>query len=354
VLVRAAQLTNNSIWGQRHRALAVSLYLISIVALIALTMTVLSGSPGRQAGSPLLPSAPVVKAPKRSVHRATIKTSPSKPGPSGQALSATSSSVALRLPTNIAPSPDFLASGGGTVTNGVLSFPNPCVVNGAWPVESSTPTCTAYVLAAINNAHTIEGIEPMVLPSNYDSLSVPEQLFVVANLERVDRGLAPYVGLNQSLDSEAQTSANQDNDPDMAPNFSAALNSAGDYAMGGAWGGGYSVLGVDYIWMYADGWAGAGQTGNVDCTSAGASACWAHRGELLGDAPGFDASVGLACDTCMMGTGYSVVGGGASYVDLIEKPLGTLPATTFTWSANVVPYLTPTTAQATLTVSAAA
>lgn len=35
----------------------------------------------------------------------------------------------------------------------------------------------------------------MVLPSNVQRLTTAEQLFVVIDLERVDRGLAPYLGL---------------------------------------------------------------------------------------------------------------------------------------------------------------
>ena len=50
----------------------------------------------------------------------------------------------------------------------------------------------------MNNAAAQEGVSAMVLPSNFVNLTVPEQLFVVADLERGDRGLPlnkPIVGM---------------------------------------------------------------------------------------------------------------------------------------------------------------
>ena len=40
----------------------------------------------------------------------------------------------------------------------------------------------------------------MVLPADFSQLTVPEQLFVAVNRERVDRGLAPFTGLATALD----------------------------------------------------------------------------------------------------------------------------------------------------------
>ena len=65
-----------------------------------------------------------------------------------------------------------------------------------------SPACIAAVLAAVNHAHTLEGVRPMVLPSGFARLSVPDQLFVAVNLERVDRGLPPLGGLTTALDRE--------------------------------------------------------------------------------------------------------------------------------------------------------
>ena len=246
--------------------------------------------------------------------------------------------------SNIAPNPNFLAAGHCSFANGVWSCDNPCIVGSAtalsWPAFTNGVACTNYVLAAINNARSAEGVGPMVLPTNWFSLSVPQQLFVVADLERTARGLPAYVGLNAALTTEAQHAAQAYTDPGIAAGFPIANDAQGSPGMGGAWSGGYSVLAADYVWMYDDGWASAGAfTSNIACTSARAAGCWAHRDELLGSDPGFNPGVGLQCTNCEMGTGFAMVNGKASYVDLVEIPRGALPPMTFTWANNVLPYL---------------
>lgn len=67
----------------------------------------------------------------------------------------------------------------------------------------------------MNNAAAQEGVSAMVLPSNFVNLTVPEQLFVVADLERVDRGLPPYLGLVPTLNGAAQQSAVGPSDPSV-------------------------------------------------------------------------------------------------------------------------------------------
>ncbi|MDE3064154.1 MAG: hypothetical protein KGJ36_00595 [Acidobacteriota bacterium] len=266
-----------------------------------------------------------VPAPTTTVQPTTTTTAPKpvpKPVPN----------VALRLGSNIAPDPNFLSSGTGTMVNGVATYQNPCVVNGAWPHVISAAACDNYVLLAINNARAIEGVKPMVLPSNWYSLSTQQQLFVVADLERVDRGLPPYLGLNAALSSAAQHAAATKSDPSIASGFPIGTDAQGSPAFGGAWAGGFSVLVADYVWMYDDGWGGANNTSNIVCTSPGAAGCWAHRDELLGSDPGYNPGVGLGCTTCEMGTGFALVGGtAASFVDLIEMPKSGQPAMTFTW-----------------------
>lgn len=245
---------------------------------------------------------------------------------------------------NIAPSPDFLAPGTCTFGSGVWSCANPCVVGTAsalsWPGYTNGVACTEYALAAINNARAIEGVRPMVLPSNWFSLTVPEQLFVIADLERTARGLPPYVGINAALSADAQHAAATNSDPSVAAGFPMADDAQGSAGFGGAWSGGFTVLAADYIWMYDDTWGGsAAKTSNIACTSAGAAGCWAHRDELLGSDPGYNQGVGLGCTDCEMGTGFAMVNGGASYVDLIEIPKGSLPPMSFTWVNNVLPNL---------------
>ena len=88
--------------------------------------------------------------------------------------------------TNVDPVPDYTRI---------------CAPNGL----DTSPKCLGAVLAAVNRAHALEGVRPMVLPPDYGHLCVPDQLFVAVNLERVDRGLAPFVGLTTALDQQRAT-----------------------------------------------------------------------------------------------------------------------------------------------------
>ncbi len=244
---------------------------------------------------------------------------------------------------NILPAPNFGASGNCT---GSVDCANPCF---DLPAGYLSAACQQYVLSAIDAARADEGVAAMQLPSNYSSLTVPQQLFVLADLERVDRGLPPYIGLSTALDSAAQSAAAASTDPTVPSGFPAgyATNLEG-YTLemfGGAWAGGAAnALEADYEWMYNDGWGGSlAATANVGCTSATSYGCWGHRDELLGLANSTYGTwgAGLACTNCVMGTGY-VAGtgqyGGASYVDLVVAPTSPV-ALAFTWAGNVVPYL---------------
>lgn len=245
---------------------------------------------------------------------------------------------------NIAPNPNFLQTGHCSFANGVWGCDNPCVAGSAtalsWPGFTNGVACTNYVLQAINNARAAEGVRPMVLPSNWYGLTTAQQLFVVADLERTDRGLPAYVGINAALTANAQHAAATNNDPSVAAGFPMSNDAQGSAGFGGAWSGGFTVLAADYVWMYDDAWAGSvAATSNVACTSAHAAGCWAHRDELLGSDPGYNPGVGLGCTTCEMGTGFAMVNGHASYADLIEIPKGGLPPMTFTWANDVLPNL---------------
>ncbi len=135
-----------------------------------------------------------------------------------------------------------------------------------------SPACLDAVLAAIDHAHALEGLRPLVLPSGFAKLSVPEQLFVAVDLERVDRGLPPFGGLIGPLDRNAQRGADDANDPpDPGRNY--VLDDA-------EWAGG-SSNGLDavYGWMYDDGYG----SGNLDCPRRGAQGCWGHRKGILDD-----------------------------------------------------------------------
>ncbi len=239
-------------------------------------------------------------------------------------------------PVNIAPNPDFLVSGNCTGSTGAYTCANPCIsADLTFPTFSSNPACTAYALAAINNARAQENVAPMVLPTNWDSLSVPEQMLVVTDLERVARGYPPYLGLNPALNREAMTAASSDGDPGLANGFATGYDALGLSAFGGSWVGGWNVLVGDYIMFYADGWGGVTGTANVACVSPTSYGCWAHRDEILGNAPHFNDGVSLWCATCEMGAGYAVVRGNSSYTQLIELPAGKPPVMSFTWQSEL-------------------
>ena len=138
--------------------------------------------------------------------------------------------------------------------------------------DPSSAACTDGALADINAARAAEGVVPMVLPGDYASLTVPQQLLVLANLERVDRGLAPIEGLSSSLDADAELGAEGDEDPPFDNIYGNAATAN--------WEGGYSnPLESEFGWMYDDGLG----SNNLDCTVGHTSGCWGHRHDTLWD-----------------------------------------------------------------------
>jgi len=150
-------------------------------------------------------------------------------------------------------------------------------------------------LGVVDALRASEGVVPMTLPTNWNSLSAKEQIFVIANLERVDRGLAPIPGEASTLDSYAQAAADNGSDPGYPPYGN---------KYGSNWASGNSIFFADEEEIYQDGYNGAA-TSNGSCTSPSAPACWGHRDNTLGSysAP------------ALMGSGYSaggVDGGGVA------------------------------------------
>jgi hypothetical protein len=154
---------------------------------------------------------------------------------------------------NVAPVPDFTRA---------------CASSGF----DDSARCIGAALAAINHAHALEGVRPMVLPAGFAQLSIPNQLFVAVDLERVDRGLPPFGGLIAPLNENAQQGANDANDP-PEPGQAYVLEDA-------EWAGG-SSNGLDavYGWMYDDGY----NSGNLDCRRRSDAGCWGHRKGILDD-----------------------------------------------------------------------
>ena len=154
-------------------------------------------------------------------------------------------------PNSIAPTPNY---------------PNSCAPVG----EDSSSTCIRLTLAAIDTARAREGLGPIALPAGFAQLTVPEQVFVVLNRERVDRGLAPFAGLSTALDANAQkgaTTAGLPPRPDR--NYR---------AVGAEWIGAVdNGLDADYQWLYNDGT----NSGVPNCSNTQRSGCWADRDIVL-------------------------------------------------------------------------
>ncbi len=209
--------------------------------------------------------------------------------------------------------------------------PAACHPPAGGPTKGYDPSlaCAQAFLHYTNLALATEGAHPVALPSNWAHLTVAEQLFVTADLERVARGLPPYVGLSTSLDALAQAGAAANNDPN--PPQSGYLGASSNWA-----GGSIAATDADYEWVYLDGWGGSkANTNNLDCTSPRASGCWGHRNDLLGQ------YTGVECTDCVMGAGATFTGNEApSLTELFIEPqhAGEYPLY-FTWVKNVLPYL---------------
>jgi len=156
--------------------------------------------------------------------------------------------------------------------------------------------CLAGALRDFNAARAKEHLGKLILPTNFRSLTVPQQLLVLTNLDRRARGLAPFVGLNASLDTYAARGSAAGTDPAF-PRWTRSG--------GSNWASTYNSLWTEYLWMYYD---GAGSV-NMACTSSRTTYCWAHRRNILarygaprvmgaaGRSSGGDAALYLGSDT---------------------------------------------------------
>lgn len=180
--------------------------------------------------------------------------------------------------------------------------------------------CADAVLAAIDAARAREGVKPMTLPAGYFSLTVPEQLFVVVNLERVDRGLAPFAGISDAMDANAAQGADAGTDP---PDPSGVVYDDELWS-----GGSVSALDSDYGWMYDDGRG----SGNLDCPRTGGPGCWDHRNAILDD---FGSAGYMVAGAAVDPTGDTAANGdpgGTSMALTLAVVTGDAPTYVFTWS----------------------
>src|SRR5579875_1157154 len=185
------------------------------------------------------------------------------------------------------------AAGAAQATVGTLPPRNPAsdcnhasVAGGYWGVSD------------IDSCRAVEGVGQLTLPTNWRVLSPVEQGFVLIDLERVNRGLEPIVGLSAPLNQLASTAAANGVDPTFP---------SGGFDGGGAiWAGAGSALAADYVWMYDDGPNGLDR--NIACPVAGGPGCWGHRDTILWNKVG---------GPLVAGGGYSQSNGDGSFAYLV-------------------------------------
>jgi hypothetical protein len=164
-------------------------------------------------------------------------------------------------------------------------------------VHDTTVTCLDESVAMLNAGRHDEGLGPLVLPRNWIRLTVPEQIFVLTELERTARGLPPDTGLAADWDAAAQVGAAAGQDP----------TGAGAGAQGGflsIWAGGQpNAIIATVDWVYDDALFPDGSSRTLGCSPGSTSGCWGHRDAILRD------TAATACGRrCAVGAGYSPTG----------------------------------------------
>jgi hypothetical protein len=200
---------------------------------------------------------------------------------------------------NIAPDPDYFTL---------------CATKGY-----NDPSCIKEVLAAIKHAREVEHVKhaAMVLPRNYTNLTVPEQTFVITNLERVDRGLRPFEGISSALDSVAKASAALRVDASLPTSL---LKTLRVNSYGSNWAGDIGPLSADYDWMYNDGYS-AHHGINLACATPSAPGCWGHRRNILWP---------YSDQRLLAGAGSSKPAG-SSISEILAGASGAAPKFEYTW-----------------------
>jgi len=221
----------------------------------------------------------------------------------------------------------------GTVPPGhpAVSLPDSSLLTSCGPGDDGI-ACNQMALAAINQARRalekLGGLS-LSLPA-YAKLTPAEQLFVVVNLERTERGLVPVVVLSRSLNTVAQAGARAGSDPAMKT-VPRRLPGGGRTVYASAnWSGGWiNPLGADYAWMYDDGPGGS----NLDCRTGTSRGCWGHRDNILNRFGGRASCSGAS--VLAMGAGHAAAARGYRESDtvLLAGVCGPAPTdAAFTWA----------------------
>ena len=173
----------------------------------------------------------------------------------------------------------------------------------------------------------------MVLPSDYGKLTTPEQLLVVVDRERVDRGLSPFFGISLALARDAQVGADKGTlPPDPGSSYTVSDTS---------WIGGPSnALDADYSWMYNDGPNGF----NSDCSKSSPSNCWSDRHAIL-DNFGTVGTMVMGCAVNPVGDKAQGDQGGTSFAVVFATTENLPGPFAYTWGESLAHMPTPAPSQ---------
>jgi hypothetical protein len=204
---------------------------------------------------------------------------------------------------------------------------------------NTSSACELSFTEQINEGRAAERIGPLILPSNWGSLSIPQQLFVLTDLERSARGLPTITGLSENLDAAAQQGANNNSDPTEPPGIGLpagftstpfALIHTSGRADSSIWAGGPNDLAAMFSWVYDDGLNPNGTSWNLDCLPSDSGGCWGHRDSIL-----HDNELEVCGFSCAMGAAFASNSDGGSYAEIFvpgqEPPL----PLSFTWSQEL-------------------
>ena len=155
----------------------------------------------------------------------------------------------------------FSTTASPTGSGAPINPPNNPSANGIFGQCSGDPAC----VNDINGVRAAqEQLPPLALPTNWSTLTGPEQMFVWADLERTSRNEVAIPNLVNTYNAAVQAGLTNDGDPSLSdlPGNSASI-----------WAGAYAtVLGAIYAWMYDDGPGGKIQTARLPtCRAAGAT-----------------------------------------------------------------------------------
>lgn len=137
--------------------------------------------------------------------------------------------------------------------------------------NDTSAACTNSALYNIDVGRIAERLGPMYLPTNWASLTLPEQNLAIVNLERTARSLPSEYGLVPCMNADAQTASNTGDDP-LDTNCTAPM-----FGKAGNWANIGTALQADFYLVYDDGLGSA----NLKCTLADQSSCWGHRENIF-------------------------------------------------------------------------